>query len=195
MTVMDRIAERVAGGRAGRAALSVLIVVLIAATVGWNLPPGSGPAGATTSSALRTYVLRLGAPMLYLFGLDQNWTVFAPPRLQVIGLEAKIDYKNGTEMVWRPPVATGALIGAYRDYRWGKYVENQIADANAGALWEPLAAWIARRYSSPRQRPVSVSLVRRFYDLFSVSGDKKSAHGPWMEFTYYVYRVPAAGSL
>lgn len=187
---MDRAAEALAASRTGRAALSVLIVGLIAATVAWNLPPGSGLPRGTADPPLRAAVMKFGGPLLYALGLDQDWAVFAPPRLQVIGLEARIAYANGTQAVWRAPVSTGALIGAYRDYRWGKYVENEIADANGGVLWEPLAAWIARKYTSPTRRPSSVMLIRRFYDLFAVSGGS-AGHGPWQQVTYYVYHVPA----
>lgn len=191
---MDRAAEAVAASRVGRVALSVVIVALVAATIAWNLPPGSGLPPAQASPALRADVLKIGGPLLYALGLDQDWSVFAPPRLQVIGLEARVAYADGSQVVWRPPVSTGALIGAYRDYRWGKYVENQIADANRGTLWEPLAGWIARKYTSPTQRPVSVTLIRRFYDLFPVTGDGSPDHGPWKQVTYYVYHAPAGGA-
>lgn len=191
---MDRTAEAVAASRVGRAALSVFILALIAATVAWNLPPGSGLPPAQASPALRADVLKIGGPLLYALGLDQDWSVFAPPRLEVIGLEARVAYANGSNAVWRPPVSTGALIGAYRDYRWGKYVENEIADANRGALWEPLAAWIARKYTSPTQRPVSVTLIRRFYNLFPVTGGGRADRGPWKQVTYFVYHAPAGGA-
>ena len=187
---MDRTVEALAASRAGRVALSIIIMGLIVATVAWNLPPGSGLPPAQASPALRAEVMKLGGPLLYALGLDQDWGVFAPPRLQVIGLEARVTYVNGGRALWRPPTSTGALIGAYRDYRWGKYVENEIADANRGALWEPLAAWIARKYTSPTRRPESVTLIRRFYDLFPVTGGGRAERGPWRQFTYYVYHVP-----
>jgi hypothetical protein len=193
-TAIDRGAEALAGSRAGRALLSVLIVALIVATVAWNLPPGSGMPSAAASSALRADVMKLGGPLMYGLGLDQDWSVFAPPRMQVIGFEARVRYADGREAVWRPPVSTGALVGAYRDYRWGKYIENEIADANRGVLWKPFAAWIARRYSSASRRPALVILIRRFYDLFPVTGGGRPQHGPWREFTYYVYHVPSGGT-
>jgi hypothetical protein len=190
---IDRAMERVARSRVGQGILSVLIVMLVGATVAWNLPPGSGPGSAAESSALRTGVLRVGAPVLYALGLDQEWGVFAPPRQQVIGLEARIEYADGTQGVWRPPALTGALFGAYRDYRWAKYIEQEIPDASARALWEPLAAWVARTHSSSRRRPLAVSLIRRWYDLLPVAGGRKPARGPWRQYLYYVYRVPTMG--
>lgn len=169
-----------------------MIVALVAATIAWNLPPSSGPSSAAGSSALRAAVLRPGAPLLYALGLDQDWGVFAPPRLQVIGLQADIQYANGSESVWRPPTSTGALFGAYRDYRWGKYVETEFPDTSA-SLWQPLAAWVARTHTSASRRPVAVSLIRRFYELDPVTA-KGPQHGPWRTYTYYIYRVPRAGS-
>lgn len=189
MTLSESVAERVAGSRVGRAALSIVIVVLGIATIAWNLPPGSGPASTPGSSTLRHDLLVGGAPIMYALGLDQNWDVFAPPRMQVIGLEARIKYADGTRSVWRPPTSTGALFGAYRDYRWGKFVEYAIADANS-SLWQPFAAWIARQHTSPGRRPVSVTLTRRFYNLYAITPGAPS-HGPWKHFSYYTYRVPA----
>lgn len=192
LTLVDRAAERAARSRVGQAILSVVIIVLVGATIAWNLPPGVGPASQAGSSAIRSRVLRLGAPVLYALGLDQDWGVFAPPRLQVIGLEARIEYTNGTTGVWTPPASTGALFGAYRDYRWAKYVENEIPDSSAGVLWQPLAAWVARTHTSPGHEPLAVTLIRRFYDLYPVTGGAEPAHGPWTQYAYYEYRVPEA---
>lgn len=169
--------------------LSVLIVVLVASVAAWNLPPGVGPGTAGGSSALRHDVLVVGAPVLYALGLDQDWDVFAPPRTQVVQLSAKIKYADGHQTVWRPPTSTGALFGAYRDYRWGKFAEMAIADANSN-VWQPLAAWVAREHTSKGRRPTMVTLIRRFYDLYPVVNGLPD-RGPWMRVAYYVYHVPA----
>jgi hypothetical protein len=189
LTFSERLAEKVAGSRAGRAVLSVAIVVLVASLIAWNLPPGIGPASAPGSSALRRDVLYAGGPLIYALGLDQDWDVFAPPRVQVIKLEAKVKFANGAQTVWRPPTSLGALFGAYRDYRWGKYAEMAIADANS-SIWQPLAEWVAREHTSPGRRPAVVTLIRQFYNINPVVSGTPD-RGPWMRVAYYVYHVPA----
>jgi hypothetical protein len=185
----DRLADRFASSRAGRALLSVAIVVLLGALVGWNLPPGAGPSSG--ESAFKRDMLAVGTPVINALGLDQNWSVFAPPRLQVITLSAKIRYADGSTVVWRAPVSTGALFGEYRDNRWGKYVESAIMDANSGVLWQPLAAWVARTHASRGHRILSVTLVRRFYDLYPETGVRGSvSRGPWISVSYFVYLLP-----
>jgi hypothetical protein len=183
--------EQLAANPGGRIALSVVIIVLVVSTIAWNLAPGNGPASAPGSPALRRDLLTVGAPVMYALGLDQVWSVFAPPRLQVIGLEARIEYADGTSSVWRPPTSTGDVVGAYRDYHWGKYVEEEIPDSSA-FLWGELAAWVARTHTSPGHRPVSLELIRRWYDLYPVRGGRGPTHGPWKQYTYYTYIVPAA---
>lgn len=190
LTLSERLAERVAGARAGRAILSVALLAIVLATIAWNLPPGEGPGSATESSALRQDLLAGGAPLLYSLGLDQNWDVFAPPRTQVIKMRAKLTYADGSVSVWRPPVSLGALVGAYRDYRWGKLIESEIADANSG-LWVPFAMWIARNESVPGRKLVSVKLIRRFYNIKPIAGGS-SGRGPWKEVTYFVYEPKSA---
>lgn len=191
MTAVERIAERVAGSPRGRAALSVPIALLAIFTIAWNLPPGYGPA-SSSSSALRRDIMYAGAPVMYALGLDQNWDVFAPPSQQVIHLEAVIKFANGKEERWKPPTATGALFGTYRDYRWGKYAEQAIADANSN-VWQPLAEWVAREHTTATEQPVTVELIRRWYELFEVKTGAAS-RSQWMHYTYEVYHVPGAKS-
>jgi hypothetical protein len=169
--------------------LSVVIIVLVVSTAAWNMPPGSGPASTPNSSALRRDLLRVGAPVMYALGLDQDWGVFAPPRTQVVRLEARAKYADGTEAVWRPPSSLGALFGAYRDYRWGKFAEMAIADSNS-TEWQPLAAWVAREHTYGARHPVKVTLIRKFYNILpAVNGAPDRS--PWMRVVFYNYPVPA----
>jgi hypothetical protein len=65
--------QRLESSRAGRAAISVFILVTIASVVVWNLP----------SSALKEEALRVTGPYVRATGLNQNWGVFSPnPRGQ-----------------------------------------------------------------------------------------------------------------
>jgi hypothetical protein len=167
-----RLQERFESTPGGRVAISIFIVVTLVFVVATNLP----------RSALRHDVLVPGQPYLNAVGLDQRWNVFAPePRKQVIDLVSRVTFLDGTQTEWRLP-RRGAPIGAYSDYRWRKWLENAIADANS-ELWRPLALWIGRNATSPGRTPARVTLVRRFYDLRppGTTPDR----GPWKEFAFY----------
>jgi hypothetical protein len=174
-----RLQERFESTALGRAAISVFIAVSLAFVVAANLP----------HSRLRHDVLVPGQPYLNALGLDQNWDVFAPdPRRQVIDLVSRVTFSDGSVATWRLPYR-GALVGAYSDYRWRKWLENSIADANRG-LWRPFALWTARRAAAGGKRPVRVTLVRRFYNVLppGTSPDR----GPWKAFAYYTLDLGAA---
>jgi hypothetical protein len=173
-----RLQERFESTPAGRVAISLLIVVTLVFVVATNLP----------RSSLRHDVLGPGQPYLDALGLDQRWEVFAPePRKQAIDLVSRVTFSDGYQTEWSLP-RRGALVGAYSDYRWRKWLENSIADAHR-QLWRPLALWIGRNASSPGRQPTRVTLVRRFYDLFPPG--KTPDRGPLKEFAYYTLDLPA----
>ena len=173
-----RLQERFESTALGRAAISVFIAVLLAFVVATNLP----------RSRLRHDALVPGQPYLNALGLDQNWDVFAPdPRRQVIDLVSRVTFSDGSMATWRLPYR-GALVGAYSDYRWRKWLENSIADAHSG-LWRPFALWTARQAAAKGKQPVRVTLIRRFYDL--LPPDRSPDRGPWKEFAYYTLDLGA----
>jgi hypothetical protein len=173
-----RLQERFESTPAGRVVISIFVVVTLAFVVATSLP----------RSSLRHRVLVPGQPYLNALGLDQRWNVFAPePRKQVIDLVSRVTFSDGSQTEWRLP-RRAALVGAYSDYRWRKWLENAIADAHR-ELWRPQALWIARNASSHGRQPVRVALVRRFYDLFPPGTGPD--RGPWKEFTYYTLDLPA----
>jgi hypothetical protein len=127
----------------------------------WNLPPGNAPQGG---SAIRRGVMSFASPVLLALGLDQGWGVFAPPRTTSIALSAVVNFSDGTSATWVPPTSTGALFGEYRDYRWGKYVENLIAYQRPVQMFQ-FSLWLARRYNRPGRRPILVKLIQLVYAL------------------------------
>ena len=167
-----RLQQRLESTAAGRVAISAFIAVSLVFVVAANLP----------RSSLRHDLLTPGQPYLNALGLDQHWDVFAPePRKQAIDLVALVTFSDGSQATWRPPYR-GALVGAYSDYRWRKWLENAIADANR-RLWRPLALFAARQASTVGGRPVRVTLIRRFYDLRPPG--TRPDRGPWKSFAYY----------
>src|SRR5215212_6102776 len=103
--------ETVSDGR--RAIVSVFLVVVLFSLAAANLP----------NSSIRATMLSAATPVLNATGLDQTWSVFAPgPRRQVLEVSARIKYSDGQTGTWHMPTG-GPWIGAYRDYRWRKWME------------------------------------------------------------------------
>jgi hypothetical protein len=172
------LSERIERSGPGRVAVSVAIVVVLAAQVVTHLP--SDAAAHRSLGAEADLVLRLVAS-------EQQWGVFAPdPRSTSLRLEGRITFEDGSSAVWRPP--QGARIGAnLRFYRWRKWLERVRAD-DQRALWEPTARWLAEEHAGGPSPVARVDLVRIFHEN-AVSGDQP----PFEEFTFHTYVVEAAG--
>jgi len=166
--------ERFEASPLGRALLSAFLFVVLAAIVVVNLP----------QSKLRSTASDATDPVIDVLGLNQNWNVFAPdPRRESLGLRARVTFADGSETTWRPYVG-GNLVGHYRDYRWGKYMENVRLDENR-ELWPGLAAWVARNQAHGR-RVRKVVLVRRWRELKPPGADANE--GPQRSYLFYTWR-------
>ncbi len=171
--------QRLESSRAGRAAISVFIVVTIVSVVVWNLPP----------SAIKEDALAVTGPYIRATGLNQNWGVFSPdPRRHTLLLLARVRYADGSEELVAPPRG-GRLVGGYWDYRWRKWAEWTSTDAHSD-LWQPAADWFARRARAQGRNPVNVTLVRRWRDLLPPGPGP--SRGEWQEYDFYTYAVPGA---
>jgi hypothetical protein len=96
-----------------------------------------------------------------------------------------VTFVGGGSETWRPYVG-GNLVGHYRDYRWGKYMENVRQDRNR-KLWPELAAWVARRASERSGRRVArVVLIRRWRDVQPPGA--RTNQGPQMLYLFYRWR-------
>jgi hypothetical protein len=168
------VGERVEGSTVGRVVLTILMAVLAAAVLLWNMPAGRP----------RDVVRPAPAHVLFPIGLDQDWALFAPdPRSFSVGVFARITYADGHERVRVPP-HNGHLLAPYRSYRWQKYVERLRADDYSN-LWEPTARWIAR---DAGPGVTKVVLVRTFQDAVTPgSGKKRPTPG---EFAFYTLDLP-----
>jgi hypothetical protein len=165
----------------GRGVISAFVIVTIGFIVAINLP----------SSPLRDKLLTPGQPYLNALGLDQSWAIFAPdPRRAVIDLRATIRYDDGSTATWRIP-NDDPVIGTFRDYRWRKWLENVIADANE-QLWRPAALWVASHEARAGRRVVQVQLTRRYATL-QPPGTNPSRL-PWQETRFYTLNVTGSGA-
>ena len=166
--------ERFESSVAGRVALTLLMAVLAAAVLTWNLPAGK-PRDAVRPAA---------GHVLLPIGLDQDWALFAPdPRTFSVGVLARITYADGRQRTRVPP-HNGHLLAPYRTYRWQKYVERLRAD-DYRSLWEPTARWIAE---DAGPGVTTVELVRTFREaVVPGSGKPRPAQG---EFSFYTLTLP-----
>jgi hypothetical protein len=170
---------RIESSGLGRAAISLFVVATLVAIVGTNLP----------ASTLRSDLMSPGQPYLNALGLDQDWALFAPdPRRTVIGLEAVVRYEDGTTATWTIP-NDDPIVGAYRDYRWRKWMENVIMPTSQ-TLWRGAALWAAREEASPQKREFDVTLVRREANLLAPGTTPLRA--PWTTQAFFQLRL--AGS-
>jgi hypothetical protein len=173
--------ERLESSRAGRAAISVFIVVTVVCVVVWNLP----------QSQLKSQAVEITGPFIRATGLNQNWGVFSPdPRRHTLELIARVRYADGTEETLSIPRG-GRLVGGYWDYRWRKWAEWTSSD-EYDELWQPAADWFARRAAVQGRQPVSVTLARRWRELLPPGPGP--SRGEWQEYSFYTYDVPREGA-
>jgi hypothetical protein len=175
------IQQRLEARRAGRLAISGLLLATLAAIVVTNLP----------ASHLRGEAMRVAGPYLEATGMDQDWRVFAPePRRSSIDLRARVTYADGHVATWTPPRGDD-VTGAAWDYRWLKWVENAIQDANRDVLWAPAARFVARDMRRPGTEVSSVTLVRRWRDLPPPGSSRPTPD--WHSYDFYELSPPRGG--
>jgi hypothetical protein len=174
---------RLEASRAGQRLISAFLVVILAGILVANLPAG----------ATQRRLAKLTQPYMNATGLDQRWSMFAPyPRKEILYLEARVLRADGTVTTWRPP-RDGALLGAYRDAHWIKFVEHAVERPGSPdtwpQLWEPLARYVASREARHGAPPVSVTLVKRSALLLPPDGSTPG-RTPYEEHDYYTLRLP-----
>ena len=166
--------QRVESSPLGRLALSIALVLLLVCVTAINMPP----------SRLRELVLVPGGPALRATGLDQDWRIFAPdPRDRVIRLEGEVAFADGHRETWHVPRG-GALVGAYWDYRWQKWMEHVLLDEHAEPLWKGATDYIARSYARPGAQPTEVSL-KGLERVIPPPGSGSQPPGGWTGRTFY----------
>lgn len=173
-------ARELASTEAGRVALSVFLIVVLAAIFVTNLP----------DNPLRQAALPLTQPVTDTLALHQSWALFAPqPRRSTLGLRAEIEYADGQVVHWQPPEG-GRLVGVYRDYRWRKHWEH-LANPERSGLHERLARYLAREHARPGEGPVAVRIFRLSYLPPEAGSGERPAVDPVWEETL-VYEATAA---
>lgn len=169
---LPEVQEQLERSGAGKALISALVVAMVASVVASSVPDG----------ALRRSLQRHDQALLAVTGLDQRWDVFAPPRMRVVEVRARITSADGRVEEWRPPLGP-PVIGAYWDHRWRKWVDNAMRAGPRSPVWRWLAAWLARERSEGGFGPQSITVVGRYYDLRPPGTEP--LRGPWRELVVY----------
>lgn len=165
---------------AGRAIISVFIVVVLVSITAWNLP----------RSGLRDSLVPVVRPFVETVGLDQNWSVFAPnPRRLTLDLTARVEFADGRSTVWRVPLHREPFLTPYRTYRWQKWMEHVRADDSSG-LWGPVARWIAAEHADEGE-VARVTLVRHWYDTPEPGSGQ--VRPEWNQYEFHVLDLGSSG--
>ena len=157
----------------GRTIISALVVLVLLAEIGTNLP----------ASAVERAVGETAEQAARVIANEQVWGVFAPdPRSTSLKLEARVTFADRSTATWTVP--TGPAIGTnLRYYRWRKWLERVRSDEYSN-LWDPTARWIAWLYDDRPSPVVRVELIRHFRDNV-VRGEQP----PYSSFTYFTLEL------
>ena len=124
-------------------------------------------------------------PAVYMLGLYQSWSVFAPnPSTASVAVEADIHFADGDVVRHRFPHGDD-LVGAYREYRWRKW-ERRVRLDRYDHLWRDAAEWLAARYEDDGTVE-RIVLIRRFSDTPEPGSDEERI---WQSVEFYEYDVP-----
>jgi hypothetical protein len=170
-----------AGTRAGRAILSVGLVVVLLSVLVWNLPQ---------DLAVRDRLVPIAQPVVNPLGLNQRWELFSPdPSRTSVEVTAEVVYADGSARTYRFPDGD-PLLGALREYRWRK-LERRVRLDSRRELWARTAGWIAGRYEEDAAERgtvvASVTLVRR---TAVTPAPGSGAAREWQREEYFTLRVP-----
>ncbi|MGQ0480216.1 MAG: hypothetical protein ACT4O0_04180 [Pseudonocardia sp.] len=156
---------------AGRALITVLLLVTLAAMAVPNLP----------ESRTRSALMPVAKPYLNATGLNQSWGVFSPnPRNLSIYVDGQVESADGTITTWTTPHSV--WLGAYRDYRWHKFSEYLRLDEH-DELWQPFAAYLGDHVRAQGHDPVRTTLTRRW--SMSLPPGPGPDREPQQAFTYF----------
>jgi hypothetical protein len=146
--VLSELGQRFERSPAGRAAISVVIVLVVGIGVVWNLPD-SGIKRALTPT------LR---PVASATGLEQSWRMYAPEPISALeSMQVRVRMADGPDRVWAWQRGD-RVIGPFQWYHWQKLKEQSVREP---ASRRGIARWVVRELTSPGDRPVHVQMLLR----------------------------------
>jgi len=119
----------------------------------WLMPP----------SFFRNTVLKPFVPLILFSGLWQTYTVFSPPRIVNLDLQAIIFFNDGSQKNWSyPRMERLGLFDRAQKERFRKYGYDHLNSDADGMIRPDFARYLARLNDAPGHRPVSVLLIRHW---------------------------------
>lgn len=170
-----------AGTRAGRRLLTVVLIAVVGAMLLSNLP----------STAVTDRLAQFQEPITDVTGLGQNWALFAPvPRSTTLQLRAEIERADGTVDEWTPPTGD-PFVGVYRTYRWRKWSGAVVVPRNT-RLHRGAANYLQHRAEADGGAlPVEIRLYRGvFRQPPSGSGEPLDRDPPFEEELLHTWVRP-----
>lgn len=145
---MSTLGQRFEESRAGEAAISVLVVVVLLIGVVWSLP----------DAELKRRVAPVLQPVASATGLEQDWRMYAPEPLRRLEfVEVRVIMADGGQRVWTNPRGD-RVVGAFGWYRWQKLKENLVRQP---AIRAGVAHWVVHRLTGRSERAVRVQMLLR----------------------------------
>ncbi|HEY9712813.1 MAG TPA: hypothetical protein V6C72_05050, partial [Chroococcales cyanobacterium] len=135
------------------------------------------------------------AQSFYFWRLDQGWTLFAP-RVRDINwhLTAVITLKNGLRMVYEPTQSqTCGFFERLRNLRHRDFTHIICWNEHSN-FWPDYAKWIAGRYYSAQNPPVSLTMCNSWVEVpepegkVSIPRDHLPTHSKFYFLFYYRFK-------
>jgi hypothetical protein len=134
--------------RMREAAISVMVVVILAVGVLGNLPD------AAITRAVAPFV----GPIALSVGLDQNWSMFTPtPPQRLEHIEVHVVMASGEDKVWTVP-RRNQILGVAFSHRWRKFKEYLVTNED---IRPDFVHWVARELTRPGDHPVRIDMLLR----------------------------------
>jgi hypothetical protein len=149
---LGELGRRFEQSSAGRALISVVIVLIVGIGIVYNLP----------ESQLKREIRPSLRPIATAVGLDQTWSMYAPePISQLESVQVRVQMADGPDRVWTWG-RSGRIIGPFSWYHWQKLKERVVREP---AARRGLARWAIRELTDPGDRPTHVLMLLRTEQL------------------------------
>ncbi len=143
------------------------------------------PVSLLPSSQWRDQLLVPFYPYIYFWGLDQNWTVFAPaPPQWNAFMSAIITFDDGSTEAWEfPQMHKMGFVEKMFNERFRKWANDYVGDFRQAIIWPDTVRYIARIHARQNRQPVSVSIVRRAVPITLSGNSTVSEEGSQVIYT------------
>ncbi len=109
------------------------------------------------------------------FGLEQDFSVFAPSPIQAnVNFVATVTYKDGTSKIYQfPRLARIGLVEKLSKERWRKFLDDNLGSDRYPFLYKDIARFVARVNNLPDNPPCAFCIYR-YTGMVPLPDSKKS---------------------